>query len=172
MKALWAPWRMDYILGPKGKGCLFCRVFRQGSKKAKPNLVLAFRRRTLIMMNKYPYNNGHVMVVPETHARRLAELGGREMDDLFEAVREAEEMLFACFESDGLNIGLNIGAAAGAGIDEHLHVHLVPRWVGDTSFMTSLGEVRTVPQHISETYDMLRDFMKSSRGRKAPSERR
>ncbi len=172
MKALWAPWRMDYILGPKEKGCLFCRVLREGRKKAKPNLVLAFRRKSLIMMNKYPYNNGHVMVVPENHVRRLAELGGRELDDLFRAVREAEDMLFTCFKCDGLNVGVNIGAAAGAGIDEHLHVHLVPRWVGNTSFMTALGEVRTMPQHIDETYAMLKNFLNSSRRGGASSGRR
>jgi ATP adenylyltransferase len=172
MKALWAPWRMDYILGPKEKGCLFCRIRREGRKKAKSNLVLAFRPKAFIMMNKYPYNNGHVMVVPDTHARRLTELDGREIDALFRSVREAENMLFSCFGSDGLNVGVNIGTAAGAGIDEHLHVHLVPRWVGDTSFMTALGEVRTVPQHIDETYGMLRRFLESGRRGKASSRRR
>jgi ATP adenylyltransferase len=147
-------------------------VLKEGRKKAKSNLVLDFRRRAFIMMNRYPYNNGHVMVVPETHARRLSGLGGREIDDLFRAVREAEDMLFSCFRSDGLNVGVNIGTAAGAGIDDHLHVHLVPRWVGDTSFMTALGEVRTVPQHIDETYDKLRGFLEASRRPGAASRRR
>lgn len=163
LKPLWAPWRMEYIFASKkdnGKGCLFCRILREGKKKASTNLVVAFRPGALIMMNRYPYTNGHIMVVPEKHAARLSDFSKTEIANLFAVVRESEAMLSSCLKCEGLNIGLNMGKAAGAGIDDHLHVHIVPRWVGDTNYMTITGEIRIIPQHINETCRMLKRYLK------------
>lgn len=164
-KPLWAPWRMEYVGAAKKKtsGCLFCRVLREGPARAGANLVVAFRPGAFIMMNRYPYINGHVMVVPEKHASRLRDYTDGQVADLFEAVRLSEEMLCACLRCEGLNIGLNLGRAAGAGIADHLHVHLVPRWAGDTNYMTILGDVRTIPQHIRRTHAILREWMRPAR---------
>ena len=159
LKTLWAPWRMEYIAAPQQKGdssCLFCRVAAEGEAKASRNLVVELLPGALIMMNRYPYTSGHLMVAPRRHARSLAHFNADEVRDLFLAVKRAEELLACCLRWEGLNIGVNVGEAAGAGIAGHLHVHLVPRWGGDTNFMTVLGETRVIPEHILKTYRKLR----------------
>lgn len=154
---LWAPWKMDYILGEKEKGCTFCRILRDGPGKQDENLVLDFRDSIYIVMNRYPYSNGHVMVLPNRHVQRMGELTPGENRDVFDNVRLVEKLLERTFRCEGINVGINLGEAAGAGIEEHLHVHLVPRWFGDTNFMTAVGDIRVVPEHIRETYQKLRE---------------
>ena len=154
MDALWAPWRMSYILGQdKAPGCIFCLAC---DGKGVDDLVLGVGETSLIMMNKYPYNNGHLMVAPKRHVSDLEKLEARELSQLTENVRLAVAVLKKLMNPEGFNVGLNLGKAAGAGIEEHMHFHVVPRWNGDTNFMTVLGEVRSVPEHIRATHEKLK----------------
>ena len=156
MQTLWAPWRMSYILGDeKPEGCIFCQAC---DGVGFDNLVLGVGETCLAMMNKYPYNNGHVLVAPKRHVPSLIDLDEREQADLMRNVRLATMALKEIMSPDGFNVGLNLGRAAGAGIEEHMHFHVVPRWNGDTNFMTVLGEVRSVPEHIEATYRKLLPF--------------
>ena len=152
MKALWAPWRMDYIGSPKKKECILC-IDRE-MKEDRENLILYRGRNVFVMMNKYPYNNGHLMVVPYAHRSSLAGLDDETRLELINTVSWGTEHL-GMFNPEGFNIGINIGKAAGAGIEEHVHIHIVPRWGGDTNFMTVSGETRVIPEHILDTYDKL-----------------
>ena len=152
-EAMWAPWRMDYILSDKVGGCIFCE---------KPHLqddaeqhILWRGETAFVLMNRYPYNNGHLMVAPHVHVPSLAALGVAQRVELFELTVCCEQVLQQALKPEGFNIGLNLGAAAGAGIAEHLHMHIVPRWAGDTNFMTVLGEIRVIPQHLDQTYQLL-----------------
>lgn len=153
MKILWAPWRMEYILSGKDKDCLFCIKPKENNQRA--NLILYSAINTYIIMNKYPYINGHLMVVPYLHASSFDKLSDEVLSELMMLTKYSVSCLRKALDPEGFNIGINIGKAAGAGIEEHLHIHIVPRWAGDSSFMTTLGEIRVVPEHILETYDKL-----------------
>lgn len=156
MQTLWAPWRMSYILGDeKPQGCIFCQAC---DGAGYDDLVLGVGQTSLAMMNKYPYNNGHVLVAPKRHVADLSRLDEREQADLLHNVTLATTVLRQLMNPDGFNVGLNLGRSAGAGIEEHLHFHVVPRWNGDTNFMTVLGEVRSVPEHIRATHAKLTPF--------------
>lgn len=152
MKALWAPWRMEYIISRKEKDCILC--IRPAMQKDRDNLILYRGRNVFVMMNKYPYNNGHLMVVPYSHKSSLSGLDDETRLELINTVSRGVDCL-GIFHPEGFNIGLNIGKAAGAGIEEHVHIHIVPRWGGDTNFMTVTGETRVIPEHILDTYDKL-----------------
>ena len=153
MQNLWAPWRIQYILGPKADGCILC-LDEDRSRDAE-RLVLYRGKRSFVMMNKYPYCNGHIMVAPFEHAACLTELSEESAQDLMLLTRSCTSILREHFKAQGINIGFNLGEAAGAGVREHLHCHLVPRWNGDSNFMAVLADVRTIPQHIEETYQAL-----------------
>ena len=153
MKTLWAPWRMEYILGPKSPECLFCVKPRE--HKDRENLILYRGGRAYVIMNKYPYNNGHLMVVPYAHSSSFDNLPDADLFDIMKLVRFSIDCLTKAFHPEGFNVGVNIGEVAGAGIEEHLHMHIVPRWAGDLNFMTSIGEIRVIPEHIIDTYDKL-----------------
>jgi ATP adenylyltransferase len=153
MQVLWAPWRMTYILGPKDSGCIFCAAVQ--SDDLRGQLVLA-QQPAVVMLNKFPYVNGHLLVAPRRHAAHLSELPGDEFQRLMDALRRATAVLADALRPDGMNVGMNIGAAAGAGVADHAHWHIVPRWVGDTSFMPVFAEVRVIPEHLEATYDRLK----------------
>jgi len=156
MENLWAPWRMRYILEEdKPDGCIFCLA---SDGKGADNLVLGVGEHTLVMMNKYPYNNGHLLVAPRRHLPDMDQLSGQEMADLLATVRLSVDALRQIMNPEGFNVGLNLGRVAGAGIEQHMHFHVVPRWGGDTNFMTVFGEVRVIPEHIRATYERLRPF--------------
>ncbi len=156
MDALWAPWRMEYILdAEKPDGCIFCMAT---DGKGNDNLVLGVGPTCLVMMNKYPYNNGHLLVAPLSHASDLGSLSEDERCDLLFYVNKAIEALKAVMNPDGFNVGLNLGRVAGAGIETHLHFHVVPRWSGDTNFMTVFADVRSIPEHIRATYQKLKPY--------------
>ena len=159
MKTLWAPWRMEYILAPKGEECLFC--VKQAESRDRENLILHRGGRAYVIMNKYPYNNGHLMVVPYVHTSTFDNLSDADMLDIMKLARLSIDCLGKAFHPDGFNVGINIGEVAGAGIEEHLHMHIVPRWAGDCNFMTVTGEVRVMPEHILDTYDKLYPFFAS-----------
>jgi ATP adenylyltransferase len=159
MDRLWSPWRLDYITGPKDKSyCVFCRHAEE--TRANPDnadsLVLATGAHAYVVLNRYPYNNGHLMVVPYQHTSTLTDLGPDELSELMLFTQRSEQVLRDAYPPEGINIGVNLGRAAGAGIEEHLHVHLVPRWNGDTNFMTVVGETRVLPEDLPSTARRLR----------------
>jgi len=154
MHVLWAPWRMAFIGAPKAPGCIFCELPAAPDQKAA--LVLARTPHSLVMLNKFPYANGHIMVAPRRHTAELSALPAEEYGEFSEVLRRSQVLLQEFFHPDGMNLGMNLGSAAGAGIVEHLHWHLVPRWVGDTNFMPLIGEVRCIPEHLEALWDRLR----------------
>lgn len=156
LKTSWAPWRMEYILSQKPTECIFC--INQDTAADRERLVLFRSKEAFVIMNKYPYNNGHLMVVPYLHASALGELSASTLDDMMRLTSLCTVCLKKAMKPEGFNVGINLGSAAGAGIKEHLHIHIVPRWVGDTNFMTVTGEVRVIPEHILDTYDRLYPF--------------
>jgi ATP adenylyltransferase len=157
---LWAPWRMRYIEEKKPQRCIFC--VPSAEESLKDNLILRVTLHSRVMLNKYPYNNGHLMVAPHRHTADLAELPDQEFADLMYEVRNAVGVLKAALQPQGVNVGLNLGVCAGAGVADHLHWHVVPRWAGDTNFMPVIGTVRVMPQHLFESYDRLRPYFLSS----------
>ena len=152
MKYLWAPWRMDYILGEKKGECFFCKNLKK--KKSKKNLILVQGEHVFIVMNKYPYNNGHLMIVPKRHCLDLEQLNDNELKELFDLLKTSLKVLKSSLRPHGFNIGINIGKVGGAG-EDHLHIHIVPRWGGDTNFMPVIGETKTIPEYLEKTYQKL-----------------
>jgi len=156
MRLLWAPWRIKYIKTiDKNKGqCFICDYVRNPDSDDE-NLVLYRSEHSLILMNAFPYINGHIMVAPKRHVRDLEELSLEEGTDLFLTLQLALKALKRAMRPDGFNIGVNLGRAAGAGLDSHLHVHVIPRWVGDHNFMATLAETRVISQSLREAYERL-----------------
>lgn len=157
MQPIWAPWRMEYVLEDKGEKsnqeCVFC-VGEDLSQDHDRQLL--FRGNYgYIVMNRYPYSNGHLLVIPFRHVCDLNELTPEEGAELFQLLNLAKDVLLEKMSPQGFNIGMNLGSAAGAGIPGHLHWHIVPRWQGDTNFMPVVGELRVIPQHLKRTYDIL-----------------
>jgi ATP adenylyltransferase len=144
---------MDYILSEKTRGCILCELPKED--KDRENLVLYRSSHNFVVMNRFPYNNGHVMVVPYMHAPSLDEFDDETMLDFMRVTRHAVGSIKKAFGPEGFNIGINIGKIAGAGMEEHMHLHMVPRWAGDTSFMTVFDEIRVIPEHVLSTYDKL-----------------
>ncbi|NIV96829.1 HIT domain-containing protein, partial [candidate division KSB1 bacterium] len=132
-KILWAPWRMAYILGDKEEGCIFCTKTQEDTDKK--NLILFRGEHNFVILNKYPYNNGHLMVVPYRHTSDLQSLQEKESLEMIQIISKSIVVLRSCLNPEGFNIGMNFGKIAGAGIDDHLHFHIVPRWAADTNFM-------------------------------------
>ncbi|MGC8660894.1 MAG: HIT family protein [Nitrososphaeria archaeon] len=155
MKVVWAPWRIDFIEAVP-KNCLFCDVIKANKKLDRENLVLYRGKNSFIIMNKYPYNNGHLMFVPIRHISKISELTKEELTEIFIMLNQSEKCLKEKLRPNGFNFGANIGEDAGAGF-EHLHFHLVPRWRGDTNFMPVIGEVKVLPEHLYRTYDKLKN---------------
>ena len=155
MDVLWAPWRLDYILGPKPDHCVFCLPDQGGEDEQR--YVLHRGRRAFVIMNVYPYNNGHLMVCPLRHVMSLMDLEASEHHEIMDLMVSCERILRDNFNPGGINVGLNLGEAAGAGIREHLHFHLVPRWNGDSSFM-ALSDTRVVPEHLDASYKRLKPY--------------
>lgn len=147
---------MEYILSDKTDfetGCLFCSKARQGNDRE--NLILYRGQRTFIILNLYPYNNGHLMVVPYEHTRNVDELDEATLAEMMSEAKRAVQALEKAMSPDGFNIGINIGKSAGAGVDNHVHMHVVPRWVGDSNFMPVVSETRLIPEDPQTTYERL-----------------
>jgi ATP adenylyltransferase len=155
---LWAPWRMAYILSGEEQPpeCIFCAFPARGAARHREHLILCAARAGFVIMNRFPYNNGHVMVVPARHVADPELLDDDEHRGLMDLVRRATGILRRATTCEGMNVGMNLGRAAGAGIDQHCHWHLVPRWHGDTNFMPVIGEVKVMSEHLEATYDRLR----------------
>lgn len=155
MKRLWAPWRMAYVASAgSAPGCIFCNALAAGDDRK--SLVLLRSAHAFLILNAYPYTPGHLMSAVNRHAGTVAEATPEELADAMRLVAAATSTLAAEYRADGFNIGINQGRVAGAGIEDHLHVHVVPRWQGDSNFMPVLGEVRVLPEALEVTYDRLR----------------
>ncbi|MBN1114286.1 MAG: HIT domain-containing protein [Oligoflexia bacterium] len=161
MERFWAPWRGEYITGSvneKTGQCILCGL--AGEKPSKKNLVLFKNDKVYVVMNKFPYNNGHIMVVPNQHVDTLSALPGEDYISLSAVLKKSVEIINRVYKPEGCNIGMNIGRAAGAGIDSHIHYHVVPRWNGDTNFMPVFSEVKVISEHFVTTYEKLsEEFM-------------
>lgn len=154
MKRMWSPWRIDYIRSPKPDGCVFCDAPEEGEDS---DLLILFRgQHCYIMMNRYPYNNGHLMIIPYEHVSMPMEMSSAAQIELWQEVDMCLEVLTETMAPDGFNVGMNLGAAAGAGIADHLHMHVVPRWTGDTNFMATLGETKVIVEGLEDCYQQLR----------------
>ena len=154
MERLWSPWRHSYVTRKDdGTGCVFCDALLHDEGRA---LVLVEGATCYVILNLYPYNAGHLMVVPRRHVGTLAALASAEVTELAEWVRHAEMALTEAYDPQGINVGMNLGRPAGAGVLDHLHVHLVPRWTGDTNFMSVVGNVRVLPEELPRTAERLR----------------
>jgi ATP adenylyltransferase len=158
---LWAPWRMTYIGGPRSEGCLLCDIPRERNDVV--SLILHRGPRTYVVMNRYPYNNGHLMIVPYRHCADLERLSAEDSLELMQESQRATRILHREFGAEGFNVGFNLGKAAGAGIAEHVHVHVVPRWVGDTNFMPVLADTKVMPDYLEATYEKLVPFFREER---------
>jgi len=157
MEILWAPWRMEYILSPKEDSCIFCTPLQQ--RDDRRNLILHRGKESFIILNRYPYTNGHLMVAPYRHIGLLEELSPEEVKDLMINIQLSIRVLKGAMSPHGFNIGANVGKVAGAGVESHVHFHVVPRWEGDTNYMPVLASTRVIPEHLQQTYDRLRDFL-------------
>jgi len=154
MEILWAPWRMEYVASSNEKGeCIFC----PGNDRSRDEerLILSVGDRSIVLMNRYPYISGHLLVAPVRHVCALDALTDEEKLDLISMVEKAVGILTKAMNPGGFNVGLNLGRIAGAGVEDHIHFHVVPRWSGDTNYMTVVGEVRVIPEHIRATYKKL-----------------
>jgi ATP adenylyltransferase len=156
MKQLWAPWRSEYLeQDPQTDHCLFCEAASGVDDRAAQ--VVARGRHCFVIMNRFPYNSGHMMVVPTRHSSNLPDLSDGELSEMFRYIDYSVRVAKRVLHPDGFNVGMNLGRAAGAGIVDHLHVHVVPRWVGDTNFMPVLSEVKVISEHLQATYQKLAD---------------
>ena len=153
MERLWSPWRMEYIVSRKGEGCIFCDKIADNDDQT--NYILHRGEKCYVMLNLYPYNNGHLLVSPYRHVPSPEQLEGDELGEMMLMVNRSLEALRQAMYPDGFNIGINIGKAAGAGIEGHVHIHIVPRWQGDTNYIPVLADLRIIPQAFSDTYQML-----------------
>ncbi len=162
MRVIWAPWRMEYVgsMSSRGKGCIFCEALR--AEDDPTHLVLARFRFSFVIMNRFPYNSGHLLVAPNRHVDDFLALEGDELLELMETTQRCMRALNQSYKPHGFNLGLNLGEVAGAGITEHLHLHIVPRWKADTNFMTTLSESRVIPQHLMESFEMLKPLISES----------
>ncbi len=164
MDRLWAPWRMGYILknSKEKKGCFLCDEVKK--KDDRKSYILYRGKHSFVIMNLYPYNNGHLLVVPYTHVPDMNGLSLEELTDLMRYTRESINALKQDMNPEGFNVGINIGKAAGAGLPEHMHIQIVPRWTGDTSSITVFDNTRVMPELLDETYVRLRPHFEKRKG--------
>lgn len=159
MKILWSPWRYEYITSAgseesKGKSCIFCAAAADPADDEK-NFVLYRAASNLVMLNLYPYVSGHLMIAPYAHLGAFHSAPKSTTDEMMDLLKRCEEILRQVYGPDGFNVGMNLGRAAGAGVADHIHMHIMPRWIGDTNFMTSVAETRVMPEDLSTTYRKL-----------------
>ncbi|MEW5954847.1 MAG: HIT domain-containing protein [Bacillota bacterium] len=159
MERLWAPWRTVYIGKDHGSECIFCE--KLNSDQDKENYLLFRGDRVFVILNLYPYNNGHLLVAPKRHVGDIQDLSAGESTELFAVTRQMVGLLRAAFNPEGFNIGVNLGKIAGAGVPGHFHIHIVPRWGGDTNFMPVLGDVRVISEGLELTYGKLKEALEA-----------
>lgn len=156
MEHIWSPWRMKYISRQKTpRGCIFCNALRKGD--GVDNLIVIRGKLAFVILNRYPYTSGHLMVVPNAHASTMDGLDSDSLSEVMALIRQSITAINAVYKPEGYNIGANLGAVAGAGIANHIHFHVVPRWGGDTNFMTSVSATRVLPDDLCNTYQRLKE---------------
>ncbi|MDP3980612.1 MAG: HIT domain-containing protein [Chlamydiota bacterium] len=155
MEHLWAPWRMQYINKIHTSGCFLCQAIE--SDNDEDHCILVRGKQSIVIMNIYPYNSGHLMVAPIQHTGEMGDLPEQNMLELFAMINIYKNKIQKTMNPDGFNIGMNLGRSAGAGLLDHLHIHIVPRWNGDTNFLPVLGETKVLPQSIKDTYQLLKN---------------
>jgi ATP adenylyltransferase len=161
MQPLWAPWRMEFIAGAKPEQCIFCTFPKQAGDAAdRRNLIVARTAFSFAILNRFPYNSGHLMVIPLRHTADFTSLTLEESADLHRLLQIAISALAEAYRPDGFNIGMNLGRSAGAGIADHLHYHAVPRWAGDTNFMPVVGDTKVLVEHLEQGYDKLQGIFR------------
>lgn len=153
LRRIWAGWRMGYILGEKAEHCVFCEKLHAGDDAT--HYVLDRGEKVALMLNLYPYVNGHMLVVPYEHVADLAELDDETLSEMMRMTTKGLRLLRTAMNPHGFNVGVNLGEAAGAGIEDHVHIHIVPRWQGDTNFLSVFGDVRVIPEWLADTYSKL-----------------
>ncbi|MFQ5456589.1 MAG: HIT domain-containing protein [Nitrospirota bacterium] len=158
MEHIWAPWRMEYIEKKKESDCIFCCTTEE--EEDKENYILYRGDSVFVIMNAYPYNNGHLMVIPYEHVSSFEFLDDKVLLDLMKTTNISTTALRSLFSPDGFNIGANLGKVAGAGIESHVHIHVVPRWNGDTNFMPVIGDTKVISEHLESTYLKLLPYFK------------
>ena len=156
---IWAPWRLDYVIEPKSDGCFLCDALASGDDGAR--FVIERRERCFSILNRFPYNNGHTLIAPNAHKADLPDLDDDELTDLVRLTRDTEHLLAETVSPHGFNIGINLGTCAGAGVPGHLHVHIVPRWNGDTNFMPVTADTKIIVQSLEALYGVLRERLGS-----------
>lgn len=161
-KRLWAPWRLEYIKGPKPEECIFCSKPSEGDDRAA--YIVERGERCFIMLNAYPYNNGHVMISPYEHVPSIEELDAEALTELMGLAQRALGALRHAYGPDGFNLGINQGKIAGAGFDEHVHLHVVPRWSADTNYMPVVGSARVLPESLEGSYEALCEGLRAGTG--------
>ena len=167
---IWAPWRLAYVMDASKdveQGCIFCTKPAEGDDEA--NLIVHRGERCFVMLNLFPYTNGHLMVAPHEHVGALPELGAETVAELMALAQQAMRALERVYEPQGYNVGFNQGRVAGAGVEHHIHMHVVPRWGGDTNFMPVLGDTRVMPQSLEDSYAALKQSFQPSSPRPTPA---
>ena len=162
MKLIWAPWRIEYIRSPKHDGCIFCDFPKENRDRER--LILYRGEHAFVIMNNYPYNPGHVMIAPYRHVGKWEELTDEELLDMMKLSQLMIKALKRSMNPDGFNLGVNLGRVAGAGIEDHVHIHIVPRWNGDTNFMPIVADTKIIPESLEETYKELKNTLKEILG--------
>jgi len=157
LKQLWSPWRMEYILGEKTDGCVFCLAFLSDLPADKEHLILYRGQHCGVVMNLFPYNNGHLLIIPYEHQETFEGLSPDALLEVMALLNKSVAVLRESMNAEGFNVGVNLGKAAGAGIGQHVHLHIVPRWEGDTNFLTTLGGVRCIPESLEASYAKLKE---------------
>jgi ATP adenylyltransferase len=165
MEHLWSPWRLAYVTGTSSaNGCIFCHATGLHPNPDRDALVLVRGAVAYVILNLYPYNSGHLMIVPNRHFGSLAEATSEELGEMMRFTRDAEVALKEAYQPQGINVGINLGRPAGAGIIDHIHIHVVPRWTGDTNFMSIFGNTRVLPEDLSESAKRLRPIFERLAG--------
>ncbi len=155
MEHVWAPWRMKYIQETSEKGCFFCKGVNE--EDSADNLIVKRGKFAFVMLNRYPYTSGHLMVIPYAHEAAMGNLSTETKTEIMVLITQAIQVLTKEYGAEGFNVGANLGATAGAGVADHLHFHVVPRWGGDTNFMTTVGNARVLPENLIDTHKRIRD---------------
>ncbi|WP_290900131.1 HIT domain-containing protein [Ferroglobus sp.] len=157
MERIFAPWRIRYIESPKYEGCIFCDFPKEN--KDEERLILYRGKSCFVIMNNYPYNPGHLMIAPYRHVASVEDLNEEEALEMMKLSQKMVEVIKKAMNPDGFNLGINLGKVAGAGIEDHIHLHIVPRWNGDTNFMPVLADVKVIPEAIEESYKKLKKYL-------------